>query len=111
MFFEIRKISFEYKDDRGPTADHACLQRLKQFKLFHSLQAMGGFGPIFQSDLRGGKIYFFLCLGASATKSFARSRIFRYGLPEDMKEPKGGRGVQHPAPSVNGLTILFNPYL
>ena len=44
------------------------------------------FGPIFKSALRGGKSKFFdfFFIGASATKKFAKSNIFRYGLPLDI---------------------------
>ena len=44
------------------------------------------FGPIFQNDLRGVKLFLFVffLIGASATKSFARARIFKYGLTKDI---------------------------
>ena len=49
-------------------------------------QALGGFGPIFKSALRGRgtKFFDFFFIGTFATKSFARSRIFRYGLSHDI---------------------------
>ena len=45
-----------------------------------------GTKPIFQSALREGNTNFFdfLFLGASTTKCFKRSCIFRYGLPKDI---------------------------
>ena len=62
-------------------------------RTYFKFNPIGGFGPIFQSSLRGGKI------GASTTKCFERSRIFRYGLPKDIlskgqKTKAGGGGVQ-----------------
>ena len=55
------------------------------------------FRHIFQIALRGGKpkVLDFFFMGASATKSLARSRIFRYGLRNDIlstgqKSKKGG---------------------
>ena len=50
----------------------------------------------------------FFSSGASATKSFARSRIFRYGLRNDIlsrgqKNKAGGMGVQHPSSWFKGL--------
>ena len=55
------------------------------------------------------RIFFFR--GASAIKSRAKSRIFRYGLPEDFFS-KGQktiwRGVvQRPPPCFRGLTLVF----
>ena len=54
---------------------------------------------------------FFFFIGASATKSFAGSRIFRYGLPKDIlskvqKTKGGGRTAPPPPPWVKGLIIL-----
>ena len=54
---------------------------------------------IFQSALRGGKTIFFLFIGAFATKRFARSRIFRFGLHQDIlskrqKKQTMGEGVK-----------------
>ena len=41
---------------------------------------------LFQSALRGGHTNFvdFFFIGASVTKRFVRSRIFRYGVPKDI---------------------------
>ena len=64
-----------------------------------TLPNTGGFGPIFQSALRGGII------GVSATKRFARSRIFRYGLPQDIlsKRQKAGEGGAYSATPFRAL--------
>ena len=64
---------------------------------------MGGYGAIFQSDLRKVKLFFvFFLIGASATKCFARSRIFKFGLTEDIlskgQKTKEGGGLQDPPP-------------
>ena len=65
------------------------------------------FGPIYQSALRGGKTNFldFFFIGASATKMFPRSRIFRYGLPQDIlnKREKSREGGAYSAPSLCAL--------
>ena len=61
----------------------------------------------------GVKLFFFF-VGASATKSFVRSIIFRYGLPNDILtkgEKKAGGGVlQRPYPPpawTKGLKNVF----
>ena len=60
--------------------------------------------PYFKVLWEGVKQSFlnFFFLGASAIKSFVRSRIFRYGLPKDISskgQTKQGRGgVQSPPP-------------
>ena len=71
---------------------------------------------IFQSALRGGKLHFrFFFIGASATKGFARSRLFRYGLPYNISSKgqitKTGRGEQCPSPWVKGLTYSVLLYI
>ena len=52
------------------------------------------FIPIFQSTLGGGDTKFVSCIGASAIKSYVRSRIFRYGLRKNIlskgQKNKGG---------------------
>ena len=58
---------------------------------------MGCFRPIFQSALGGGDTKFFLVFflyRASATKTFARSRIFKYGLPKDIYIYYGLKGYE-----------------
>ena len=71
-------------------------------------------GPIFQSALRGGKTKFvdFSFIGASETKRFARSRIFRYGLPQDILskwEKKHGReGRTAPLPMGEGVFRMIH---
>ena len=62
-----------------------------------TLSAMGGFGPIFQSALKGGQTNFIdFFIGASAIQSFVRSGIFRYGLPNHIlslgAKNRGGGG-------------------
>ena len=55
------------------------------------------------SSLRGIKIFvvdFFFFIGASATKSWEKSRVFRYGLPEDIlskgqNNTGGGGGLRY----------------
>ena len=64
-----------------------------------TLPSTGGFWTDFQSALRGGKtIFLIFFIGASAKKRFARSKIFGYGLPQDIlskkAKSKGGRDVQ-----------------
>jgi len=68
------------------------------------------FGPKFQSALREGKTKFliYFLIGVSATKSFARSRIFRYGLPKDIlskgqRTKEGWLCTATPLPLVKGL--------
>ena len=72
------------------------------------------FGPIFQSALRGGKTKFFdfFFIGASAIKSFVRSTIFRYELPNGILSKGqnfGEGGAQSaPPPWVKGLMCELN---
>ena len=49
--------------------------------------------PITQMIWEGGKLIISF-IGASATKSFKRSRIFRYGLPKDLFLVKGKKPQQ-----------------
>ena len=55
-------------------------------------------GPYFKMGAGDTKnLDFFSSIGAFATKSFARSKIFRYGLPQDILSkapplPHGGEG-------------------
>ena len=45
-----------------------------------TLSAMGGYGPIFQSAMRGDRNKFLdFFIGTFAIESFVRSSIFRYG--------------------------------
>ena len=74
------------------------------------LPSTGGFWPIFQSALRGGKIIFFFFIGEFATKRFARSRIFRYGCLKKMlsKSKRQGREGRRASPHVwTGLKTFF----
>ena len=49
-----------------------------------------------------------MSIGASATKRFARSSMFRYGLPIlSKRQKKGGGGVQRPSPWVKGVKKKF----
>ena len=74
--------------------------KLKPFRLWSV------FGPMFQSALRKDKTKFFnfFFIGASAVKSFLRTRIFRYGLPRDIlrkwqkKQGRGGGRTVPPPP-------------
>jgi len=65
------------------------------------------FGPIFQSALRG-----FFFIGTSATKRSARSRICRYGWPQDILSKKQikreGGAFSAPPPWIKGLTNCGN---
>ena len=69
------------------------------------------FGPIFQSALGEGKTTFdflHIYIWAFATKRFARSRIFRYGLPQDIlskKRKQGREGRTAPPPCFEGSII------
>ena len=56
----------------------------------------------------------FFVMGASATKSFERSRIFRYGLRNDIlsrgqKTKAGGGSYSDPPPK--GLRLLENIFV
>jgi len=57
-------------------------------------------GPKFWNDLRGGKTNF-LYFCASATKSFAMLRIFKYGLTKDILSK--GQKTKRPPPMGCGV--------
>ena len=69
-----------------------------------TLPSTGGFWPILLwGDVKlFFSLIFFYFIGASATKRFLGSRVFRYGLSQDIlskrQRSKGGRGVQRPPP-------------
>ena len=68
---------------------------------------MGGFGAIFQSALRGGKTKFIeFFIGASAIKSFVRTRIFRYQEILSKGQEKHGRKGQRSSTSF--MDTLFH---
>ena len=78
--------------------------RVAALPLINSLKH-GGFWTV-----RGGKTKFcyFISIGASAKKRCTRSRIFRYGFPQDIlskgqKARKGGAYSAPPPPCFKGL--------
>ena len=79
-----------------------------------TLSCTGGFWTNFQIFLRGGKTKFldFCFIWAFEIKRFARSRIFRYGLPQDVlckgKKKGGERGVQVALMDINAVLMQWS---
>ena len=77
----------------------ACSSPDFSFRLL-TLLSMGGFWTVISkcSEGEGDQVFFFA--GTSATKRFARSIIFRYGLPQDMSKIQKKAS---PPPLIKGL--------
>ena len=67
-----------------------------------TLSGMGGFWTdiLKCSEGKGDKFFFLFFIRTSATKRFAGSRIFRYGLPQDIlsKRKRKREGGAYRAP-------------
>ena len=70
--------------------------------------ANGGMPDLDKNHLGHGPFLYLFVKFTSATRRFARSRIFRYGLHEDIlskgQKTKGGWGLKVPPPWIIGLS-------